>query len=68
MSNVSRVINDIKELLKLAHKVRTLIVVDRAKSILHMPINAKDLNIDFLAFSGRRIFGSTEIGVLYVSK
>ena len=68
MSNVSGVINDIKRIAKLAREVNALLVVDGAQSVPHMSIDVKDLDIDFLAFSGHKMLGATGIGVLYVSK
>ncbi|MEM3672605.1 MAG: cysteine desulfurase [Candidatus Bathyarchaeia archaeon] len=65
VSNVSGVINDIKKLAKTAHEHDALILVDGAQSVPHMPVNVKDLDADFLAFSGHKMLGPTGIGVLY---
>jgi cysteine desulfurase/selenocysteine lyase len=68
MSNVLGTINPIKEIIKKAHKVNALTVIDAAQSVSHMKIDVKYLNCDFLAFSGHKMFGPTGIGVLYGKK
>lgn len=68
VSNVLGTINPIKELAALAHEVGAVMIVDAAQSVPHMPIDVKDLNCDFLAFSGHKMCGPTGIGVLYGKK
>ncbi|MFH1588946.1 MAG: cysteine desulfurase [archaeon] len=68
MSNVLGTINPVKELGEIAHKYGALFIVDAAQSIPHMKIDVKNLNCDFLAFSGHKMFGPTGIGVLYGKK
>ena len=68
VSNVTGVINDVKRVAKLAHEHGALILVDGAQSVPHLPINVKNLDIDFLAFSGHKMLGPTGIGVLYGKK
>jgi cysteine desulfurase/selenocysteine lyase len=65
VSNVTGVINDIKKIAKTAHEYGSLILVDGAQSVPHLPVNVKDLDVDFLAFSGHKMLGPTGIGVLY---
>ena len=65
VSNVTGVINDVKAIAKLAHENGALLLVDGAQSVPHMPVNVKDLDCDFLAFSGHKMLGPTGIGVLY---
>tara|TARA_Y100000034_G_scaffold134545_1_gene203261 strand:- start:513 stop:1697 length:1185 start_codon:yes stop_codon:yes gene_type:complete len=65
ISNVLGCINPIKEISKLAHENNALVVVDAAQSIPHIKIDVEDLDCDFLAFSGHKLFGPTGIGVLY---
>jgi len=65
VSNFSGVINDVKRIAKIAHEYDALALIDGAQSVPHMPINVKDLDIDFLAFSGHKMLGPTGIGVLY---
>ncbi|MDP3728723.1 MAG: cysteine desulfurase [bacterium] len=67
-SNVLGTINPIKIIAKMAHKVNAIVIVDAAQSISHMKVDIKDLNCDFLAFSGHKMFAPTGIGVLYGKK
>ncbi|SJZ41978.1 cysteine desulfurase / selenocysteine lyase [Pilibacter termitis] len=65
ISNVLGVINPIKELAKLAHDNGAYLVVDAAQSAPHMKIDVKELDCDFLAFSGHKMCAPTGIGVLW---
>lgn len=56
---------DVKELAKVAHEHGAYFVCDAAQSAPHMKIDVKDLDCDFLAFSGHKICGPTGIGVMY---
>ncbi|MCL7383095.1 MAG: SufS family cysteine desulfurase [Thaumarchaeota archaeon] len=66
MSNVLGTIVDLRRIAKKIHEVGGVIVVDGAQSVPHMPINVRELEIDFLAFSGHKMLGPTGIGVLWV--
>ena len=68
LSNVLGTINPIKELAQLAHSQGAVIIVDAAQSVPHMPVDVKDLDCDFLAFSGHKMLGPTGMGVLYGKK
>ena len=68
LSNVLGTINDVKRLARIAHSVGAVIIVDGAQSVPHMPVNVRDLDIDFLAFSGHKMLGPTGIGVLWGRK
>ncbi len=68
ISNVLGTINPIKELAKIAHKKNSIFIVDAAQSISHIKIDIKDLDCDFLVFSGHKMFAPTGIGVLYGKK
>lgn len=68
ISNVLGTINPIKKIIKLSHKYKALVIIDAAQSISHLKIDVKDLDCDFLAFSGHKMFGPTGIGVLYGKK
>jgi len=65
VSNVSGAVNDVKRIAKIAHEHDALTLVDGAQSVPHLPTNVKDLDVDFLAFSGHKMLGPTGIGVLY---
>ncbi|MEM1921452.1 MAG: cysteine desulfurase [Desulfurococcaceae archaeon] len=65
MSNVLGTINDVKRIVKIAREVDAITVADGAQSVPHMPTNVKEMNIDFLAFSGHKMLGPTGIGVLW---
>ena len=68
VSNVSGVINDVKRIAKVAHENGALMLVDGAQSVPHMPVDVRDLDADFLAFSGHKMLGPTGIGALYGKK
>ena len=65
LSNVLGVMNPVEKVVKLAHKVGAKVMVDAAQSVSHMPITVKDLEGDYLTFSGHKIYGPNGIGVLY---
>lgn len=65
MSNVLGTVNPIAELAQRAHDVGAIIVVDGAQSVPHMPTDVRADKIDFLTFSGHKLYGPTGVGVLY---
>lgn len=65
VSNVMGYITPIKEIIKLAHSVGAIVVVDAAQAVPHMPIDVKELDVDFLAFSAHKMLGPTGFGILY---
>jgi cysteine desulfurase/selenocysteine lyase len=65
VSNVTGAINDVKRIAKAAHDSGALMLVDGAQSVPHLPVDVRDLDVDFLAFSGHKMLGPTGIGVLY---
>lgn len=65
VSNVLGVKNDVKLLGQIAHEFGAYIVVDGAQSVPHMPVNVTDLDCDFFAFSGHKVFGPMGIGILW---
>ena len=54
-----------KKICALAHRYGAIVVVDGAQSVPHIPVDVKDLDCDFLAFSAHKMCGPTGIGVLY---
>lgn len=68
VSNALGTINNIKEIIKYAHKNKAIVIVDASQSIPHMKIDVQDLDADFLVFSGHKILAPLGIGVLYGKK
>lgn len=65
VSNVLGIINDVKEIIRLAHEKGALVCVDGAQSVPHMSVNVQELDCDFLVFSAHKMYGPTGLGVLY---
>lgn len=65
VSNTLGTVNPIAEIVEMAHKHNIPVLVDAAQAIQHLPIDVQALDIDFLAFSGHKVYGPTGIGVLY---
>lgn len=65
VSNALGTINPIKTIIDKAHAVGAVVLVDGAQSAPHMPVDVQDLDCDFYAFSGHKLYGPTGIGVLY---
>src|ERR1043166_6967637 len=68
VSNSLGTINPVKEMIAAAHKFGVPVCVDAAQSVPHFPVNVQDLDCDFFAFSGHKMFGPTGSGVLYGKK
>ena len=66
MSNVLGTINPVKQLTEAAHRVGARVLIDGAQSVPHLMTDVKDLDCDFLAFSGHKMLAPTGIGALYV--
>ena len=65
ISNALGTINPVKEMIKLAHQNGSKIFIDAAQAITHTKVDVVDLDADFLAFSGHKMFGPTGVGVLF---
>ena len=65
VSNVLGTIQPVKEIIALAHEKHIPVCIDGAQSVPHMKVDVQDLDCDFLAFSGHKMYGPTGIGVLY---
>lgn len=65
VSNVMGYVTPLKEIVEEAHKFGAVVSVDAAQAAPHLKLDVKDLNCDFLAFSGHKMLGPTGIGVLY---
>ena len=65
VSNVLGTVNPVKEMIRIAHKYGVPVVVDGAQSVPHFAVDVQELDCDFLAFSGHKVYGPTGVGVLY---
>lgn len=65
VTNVLGYVAPAKEIAKACHEVGALYVLDGAQTVPHMPVDVKDLDCDFLAWSGHKMLGPTGIGCLY---
>ncbi|MGR9036713.1 MAG: SufS family cysteine desulfurase [Gammaproteobacteria bacterium] len=65
MSNALGTINPVKQIIELAHGKGIPVLLDGAQAIPHMTVDVRDLDCDFYAFSGHKLYGPTGIGVLY---
>lgn len=65
VSNVLGYQAPLKEIIEVAHDFGAIVVVDGAQAIQHLPVDVKDLDADFYAFSGHKMLGPTGIGILY---
>tara|TARA_Y100001934_G_scaffold268576_1_gene350769 strand:- start:1947 stop:3197 length:1251 start_codon:yes stop_codon:yes gene_type:complete len=65
VSNVLGTVVPIKEVAKLAHDKGAKLMVDGAQAVMHMPVDVQDLDCDFYAFTGHKVYGPSGIGVLY---
>ena len=68
ISNSLGTINPIKKIIEKAHSFAVPVLIDAAQAIHHKKIDVKELDCDFLAFSGHKMYGPTGIGVLYGKK
>jgi cysteine desulfurase/selenocysteine lyase len=65
ISNVLGTINNVKEMSKMVHENESIFIVDGAQSVPHIRVDVKDIDCDFLVFSGHKMLGPMGIGVLY---
>ena len=65
VSNVLGTVNPVKEIIRIAHQHGVPVLIDGAQSTPHFQVDVRDLDCDFFAFSGHKIYGPTGIGVLY---
>lgn len=65
VSNVLGTINPVKEMIATAHTHGVPVLIDGAQSVPHIQVDVQELDVDFYAFSGHKIYGPTGVGVLY---
>ena len=65
VSNVLGTVNPVKDICRIAHSHGVPVLVDGAQSTPHFKVDVQDIDCDFFAFSGHKIFGPTGVGVLY---
>ncbi len=65
VSNALGTVNPLKEMIAMAHRQGAPVVVDGAQAVPHMQVDVRELDVDFYAFSGHKLFAPTGIGVLY---
>ena len=65
VSNALGVINPVKKVIDAAHAAGALVLIDGAQSSVHLDINVQELDCDFFAFSGHKVYGPTGVGVLF---
>jgi cysteine desulfurase/selenocysteine lyase len=65
VSNALGTINPIKQIIEMAHRRNVPVLVDGAQAVAHMTVDVQELECDFYAFSGHKLFGPTGIGILY---
>lgn len=65
VSNALGTINPIKEIIRLAHAKNVPVLLDAAQAVQHLKIDVQELDVDFLVFSGHKMYGPTGVGVLY---
>jgi cysteine desulfurase/selenocysteine lyase len=68
VSNSLGTVNPIKEIIEAAHQVGAKVLIDGAQSAVHLDINVQEMDCDFFAFSGHKVYGPTGVGVLYGKK
>ncbi len=65
VSNSLGTINPVKDIIQKAHAKNIPVLLDGAQAVQHLPVNVQELDCDFYAFSGHKLFGPTGVGVLY---
>lgn len=65
VSNSLGTVNPVHEIIQKAHAVNIPVLIDAAQAVQHIPIDIQELDADFLAFSGHKIYGPTGVGILY---
>lgn len=65
VSNALGTVNPVREITRIAHAHGVPVMIDGAQSVPHMTVDVQDIDCDFLAFSGHKVYGPTGVGILY---
>lgn len=65
VSNVLGTVFPVKEIIRAAHGAGAVVLIDGCQAATHMPVDVRDLDCDFYAFSGHKLYGPTGVGILY---
>jgi cysteine desulfurase/selenocysteine lyase len=65
VSNALGTVNPVREMIDIAHRRNIPVLVDGAQAVPHLPVDVQELDCDFYAFSGHKVYGPTGVGVLY---
>src|SRR5262249_18952411 len=68
MSNVTGTLTPAKKIIELAHARGIPVLLDGSQAAVHLPVDVRDLDVDFYVFTGHKLYGPTGIGVLYGKK
>ena len=68
MSNVTGTVTPAKKIIELAHARGIPVLLDGSQAAVHLPVDVRDLDVDFYVFTGHKLYGPTGIGVLYGKK
>lgn len=68
VSNVLGSVTPLKKIIELAHDAGAKVLVDGSQAVMHMPVDVRDLDVDFYVFTGHKLYGPTGIGVLYAKE
>lgn len=68
MSNVLGTITPVKEIIRLAHERGIPVLIDGSQGAVHLPVDVRDLDVDFYVMTGHKLYGPTGIGVLYAKR
>jgi cysteine desulfurase / selenocysteine lyase len=68
VSNAMGIINPVREIIKKAHEVGAIVIIDAAQAMAHLEVDVQELDCDFLALSAHKMYGPTGVGILYGKK